>query len=41
MFQCSSAKARAAGMPVTPYSQTAAATVAWDRERGEPLLKTE
>ncbi len=41
MFQRSSARARAAGMPVTPYAQTAAATVAWDRGRGEPPLKTE
>ncbi|WP_117208901.1 NAD-dependent epimerase/dehydratase family protein [Allorhizocola rhizosphaerae] len=41
MFQFSSAKARAVGMPVTPYEQTAATTAAWDRERGEPLLKTE
>lgn len=32
----SSARARAAGMPVTPLEQTAADVLAWDRERGLP-----
>jgi len=32
------AKARAAGMPVTPLRQTVADVLAWDRDRGEPPL---
>ena len=32
------AKARAAGMPVTPLRQTIADLLAWDRDRGEPPL---
>lgn len=32
------AKARAAGLPATPLVVTAADTLAWDRERGEPPL---
>jgi len=32
------AKARAAGMPVTPLRQTVADLLAWDRDRGEPAL---
>lgn len=32
------AKARAAGMPVTPLRQTLADLIAWDQERGEPDL---
>jgi nucleoside-diphosphate-sugar epimerase len=36
--QRSAAKARAAGMPATPLEVTAADTLAWDRERGEPPL---
>jgi hypothetical protein len=32
------AKARAAGMPVTPLQQTLADLLAWDRDRGEPAL---
>lgn len=34
------ARARAAGMPATPLAVTAADTLAWDRERGEPPLTT-
>jgi 2'-hydroxyisoflavone reductase len=41
MFQRSAAKARAAGMPATPLAVTAAAVLAWDRERGEPPLATD
>jgi nucleoside-diphosphate-sugar epimerase len=37
--QRSPAKARAAGLPATPLSVTAADVLAWDRERGEPPLK--
>jgi 2'-hydroxyisoflavone reductase len=36
--QRSAAKARAAGLPATPLAETAAAVLAWDRERGEPPL---
>ncbi len=36
--QRSAARARAAGMPATPLAVTAADVLAWDRERGEPLL---
>jgi hypothetical protein len=36
--QRSAAKARAAGMPATPLEVTAADTLAWDRQRGEPPL---
>lgn len=36
--QRSAARARAAGMPATPLEVTAADTLAWDRERGEPPL---
>jgi nucleoside-diphosphate-sugar epimerase len=32
------AKARAAGMPVTPLRQTVADVLHWDRDRGEPAL---
>lgn len=39
MFQRSSARARSVGMPSTPLEETAAATLAWDRERGEPPLE--
>jgi 2'-hydroxyisoflavone reductase len=38
MFRRSAAAAHAAGMPATPLAQTAADTLAWDRERGEPPL---
>ncbi len=41
MFQRSAAAARAAGMPATPLAETAAAVLAWDRERGEPPLEVE
>lgn len=34
----SAARARAAGMPATPLSKTAADVLAWDRGRGEPPL---
>ena len=37
--QRSAARARAAGMPATPLSVTAADLLAWDRERGQPPLK--
>jgi 2'-hydroxyisoflavone reductase len=40
-FQRSAAKARAAGMPATPLTVTAADVLVWDRERGEPGLATE
>jgi 2'-hydroxyisoflavone reductase len=40
MHKRSAAKARAAGMPATPLTRTAAAVLAWDRERGEPPLTT-
>ncbi|MET7300375.1 NAD-dependent epimerase/dehydratase family protein [Embleya sp. NPDC005575] len=36
--QRSAARARAAGMPTTPLSATAADVLAWDRARGEPPL---
>lgn len=36
--QRSPARARGAGMPATPLEVTAADTLAWDRERGEPPL---
>jgi len=39
MFRRSANLARAAGMPVTPVAETAAATRAWDQARGEPELK--
>lgn len=39
-FRLSSAAARAVGMPSTPLSGTAAAVLAWDRDRGEPPLST-
>jgi 2'-hydroxyisoflavone reductase len=32
------AKARAAGMPVTPLRQTITDMLAWDRDRGEPPI---
>jgi nucleoside-diphosphate-sugar epimerase len=32
-------KARAAGMPLTPFRQTVADLLAWDRDRGEPALE--
>lgn len=38
VFTRSAAAARAAGMPATPLERTAAAVLAWDRERGEPPL---
>lgn len=38
LFRLSSAAARAAGMPSTPLSETAAAVLAWDRDRGEPEM---
>jgi len=34
------AKARAAGMPVTPLRQTIADILAWDHDRGEPPLRS-
>jgi 2'-hydroxyisoflavone reductase len=36
--QRSPARARAAGMPATALEVTAADVLAWDRQRGEPLL---
>jgi len=36
--QRSPARARAAGLPATPLEVTAADVLAWDRQRGEPLL---
>ncbi|HLT11070.1 MAG TPA: NAD-dependent epimerase/dehydratase family protein [Micromonosporaceae bacterium] len=39
--QRSAARAYAEGMPATPLTQTAAAVLAWDRERGEPPLQVE
>lgn len=41
LFRRSPAKARRAGMPVTPLAKTSADTRAWDLERGEPALTTE
>ena len=38
MFRRSAAAAHAVGMPRTPLATTAADTLAWDRERGEPEL---
>ncbi|MEV4890624.1 NAD-dependent epimerase/dehydratase family protein [Nonomuraea sp. NPDC055795] len=38
--QRSPAKARAAGLPATPLETTAADVLAWDRERGEPPLRS-
>ena len=38
LFRRSAAAAHAAGMPATPLQDTAAAVLAWDRERGEPPL---
>ncbi|MFG1606536.1 NAD-dependent epimerase/dehydratase family protein [Actinoplanes sp. NPDC049265] len=40
MFRLSPDAAHAAGMPATPLSATAAAVLAWDRDRGEPPLST-
>lgn len=37
----SAERARAVGLPATPLEQTAAAVLAWDRERGEPPLAVE
>lgn len=37
----SAARARAVGLTATPLEQTAAAVLAWDRERGEPPLAVE
>jgi hypothetical protein len=34
------ARARAAGMPATPFEVTVADVLAWDRDRGEPPLDT-
>jgi 2'-hydroxyisoflavone reductase len=41
MFQRSAAAARAVGLTGTPLTTTAAQTLAWDRERGEPPLSVE
>jgi 2'-hydroxyisoflavone reductase len=38
MFRRSAARARAAGLTATPFVQTAADVLAWDRDRGEPAL---
>ncbi|MFF7251196.1 NAD-dependent epimerase/dehydratase family protein [Embleya sp. NPDC008237] len=38
--QRSAARARAAGLPTTPLSTTAADVLAWDRARGEPPLSS-
>lgn len=38
MFRRSAAAAHAVGMPQTPLATTAADTLAWDRDRGEPPL---
>jgi nucleoside-diphosphate-sugar epimerase len=38
LYRRSADAARAAGMPSTPLSTTAADVLAWDRERGEPPL---
>lgn len=38
MFLRDRSAADAAGMPATPLEQTAADTLAWDRERGEPAM---
>lgn len=37
--QRSAARARAAGLPATPFAVTAADVLAWDRARGEPPLR--
>jgi 2'-hydroxyisoflavone reductase len=39
LFRISSAAADAVGMPRTPLAVTVADTLAWDRSRGEPMLK--
>ena len=39
MSQRSAARARAAGMPATALTRTAADVLAWDRERGAPPLR--
>ena len=39
LFRRSAAAARAAGLGATPLATTAADTLAWDRERGEPALQ--
>jgi 2'-hydroxyisoflavone reductase len=41
LFRRTGTAARAAGMPATPLPETAAAVLAWDRERGEPALAVE
>lgn len=41
MFRRSAARARAVGLTATPLTQTAAAVLAWDRERGGPPLAVE
>jgi 2'-hydroxyisoflavone reductase len=41
LFRRSAARARAAGMPTTPLTATAAKVLAWDRQRGEPPLAIE
>jgi 2'-hydroxyisoflavone reductase len=41
MFRRSAAAAHAAGMSKTPLEKTAADTLAWDRDRGEPPLAVE
>ncbi|MDP3711367.1 MAG: NAD-dependent epimerase/dehydratase family protein [Mycobacteriales bacterium] len=41
MFRRSSAAARAVGLTATPLLETARATLAWDRDRGEPPLAVE
>jgi len=41
MFRRSAQRAHDAGMASTPLVATAAATLAWDRERGEPKLAAE
>ena len=41
LYRRSAAAARAVGLTATPLAQTAADTLAWDRERGEPPLAVE
>jgi 2'-hydroxyisoflavone reductase len=41
LFRRSAARARAAGMPATPLTGTAAKVLVWDRQRGEPPLAIE
>ena len=41
LYRRSSAAARAVGLTATPLAQTAADTLAWDRDRGEPPLAVE